>query len=88
MKITAPKFCVFGLAIVLSIVCKAQSYIIEPPRLAVKWSILHLVYFYPSIQVGLEHKLFKNVNMQYDLGWVFSARLNTLGAQKLPMWNY
>ena len=36
MKITAPKFCVFGLAMGLSIVCNAQSYTIEPPRLAVK----------------------------------------------------
>ena len=46
----------------------AQSYRIEPPRLAVKWSPIHLINFYPSIQIGLEHKLFRNITMQYELG--------------------
>jgi hypothetical protein len=50
--------------------CVAQSDRIEPPRLAVKWSPLHLIYFYPSIQVGIEHKLFQNITLQYDLGLV------------------
>jgi hypothetical protein len=76
MKMTVPKFCLFGLVIASSIVCRAQSHIIAPPRLAVKLSIPHVFYFYPSIQVALEHKLFKNVNMQYDLGWVFSFNPN------------
>jgi hypothetical protein len=50
--------------------CFAQSTRIEPPRLAVKWSPLHLIYFYPSIQIGIEHKLFQNITLQYDLGLV------------------
>ena len=49
---------------------------ITPPNLAVKLSVPHLFYFYPSVQIGLEHKLFKNVNLQYDLGWVFNVNSN------------
>jgi hypothetical protein len=55
--------------------CFAQD--IEPPRLAVKWSFPHLLYFYPSIQIGLEHKLFDRVNLQYDLGLVFHPPLSS-----------
>jgi hypothetical protein len=49
----------------------AQSTRITAPRLAVKWSVPHLFYFYPSLQFALEHKLVNNLNIQYDLGWVF-----------------
>jgi hypothetical protein len=48
---------------------------IGPPRLAVKWSPWHLIYFYPTIQVAVEHKLIKNVSLQYDLGVVFDPPL-------------
>jgi hypothetical protein len=50
--------------------CIAQDGHIAPPRLSVKWSPLHLIYFYPSIQIGIEHKLFNNITLQYDLGLV------------------
>ena len=49
----------------------AQEDRITPPRLAVKWSVSHLFYFYPSLQFALEHKLTNNLNIQYDLGWIF-----------------
>ncbi|HEY5750824.1 MAG TPA: hypothetical protein VIU12_32395 [Chryseolinea sp.] len=47
-----------------------QSYHIEQPKLAVKWSPLHLIYFYPSFQVAVEHKLTQHINLQYDFGWI------------------
>jgi hypothetical protein len=50
--------------------CFAQGSRIEPPRLAAKLSPLHLIYFYPSIQIAIEHKLFSNITLQYDLGVV------------------
>lgn len=42
----------------------------DPPRLAMKWSPMHLWYFYPSWQFSLEHKLLKNLNIQYEAGWI------------------
>lgn len=48
----------------------AQDDRIGPPRFAIKWSPSHLIHFYPSIQVGVEHKLFQNITLQYDLGAV------------------
>jgi len=50
----------------------AQDNRIVQPKLAVKWSPLHLIYFYPSFQVALEHKLTQHVNLQYDLGWILN----------------
>jgi hypothetical protein len=47
-----------------------ESRIVKHPNLAIKWSPLHLAYFYPSFQVSIEHKLLRNLNVQYDLGWV------------------
>jgi hypothetical protein len=76
MKITVAKFCLLGITICFSIISKAQSNTIEPPNLAVKWSIPHLFYFYPSVQVAVEHKLYKRFNMQYDLGLVFNVNSN------------
>ena len=58
-------------AVVITTTALAQEDRITQPRLAVKWSPLHLFYFYPSIQLGLEHKLTDNLNIQYDLGWIF-----------------
>ncbi|MBL0744726.1 hypothetical protein [Chryseolinea lacunae] len=52
----------------------AQSGRIEAPRFAVKWSPAHLVYFFPSLQVAAEVKVWKNVTVQYDAGWVFNFR--------------
>lgn len=49
-----------------------QSPIIDQPKLAIKWSPLHLLYFYPSFQVALEHKLTQHINLQYDLGWILN----------------
>ncbi|MGC3944063.1 MAG: hypothetical protein QM762_05975 [Chryseolinea sp.] len=50
---------------------------VMPPGLAVKWSILHLLYFYPSIQLSLEQRLFKNFGIQYEGGWVINSYENT-----------
>jgi hypothetical protein len=48
------------------------SYRVEQPKLAIKWSPLHMLYFYPSFQVALEHKLTRQINLQYDLGWILN----------------
>jgi hypothetical protein len=50
--------------------CAQQISQVEPPRFAVKWSPLHMIYFYPSAQVAVEHRLFKRLNVQYDFGLV------------------
>jgi hypothetical protein len=47
---------------------------VAPPRLAVKWSPLHLLYFYPSWQFSIEHKLLKQLNIQYEGGWVVQSQ--------------
>jgi hypothetical protein len=47
-----------------------DSHIVKHPAFAVKWSPLHMAYFYPSFQFAIEHRLLKNLNVQYDLGWV------------------
>jgi hypothetical protein len=47
-----------------------DSHIVKHPAFAIKWSPLHLAYFYPSIQIAIEHRVLKNLNAQYDLGWV------------------
>lgn len=49
---------------------------ITPPRLAVKWSPFHLIYFYPSAQFSIEHKLTKDFTMVYDLGWIINYNEN------------
>jgi hypothetical protein len=47
-----------------------ENHIVKHPALAVKWSPLHLAYFYPSFQVSIEHKLLRNLSVQYDLGLI------------------
>ena len=49
---------------------------VAPPRLALKWSPLHLLYFYPSWQFSIEHKLLKKFNLQYEAGWVVQSQNN------------
>lgn len=49
---------------------------VTPPNLALKWSLLHLFYFYPSIQFSLEQKLFRNFSIQYEGGWVVRSYNN------------
>jgi hypothetical protein len=78
-------FFLLGIAIILAAVplkANAQStegsdgdvvddrHKVKAPALAIKWSPLHLIYFYPSVQVAIEHRLFKNLNVQYDLGLI------------------
>src|SRR3954471_17470233 len=43
---------------------------VAPPMLALKWSPLHLLYFYPSWQFAVEYNLIKNLNIQFEAGWV------------------
>lgn len=64
--------CLAGIALYQAIPGAAQSAIVEHPKLAVKWSPLHMIYFYPSFQVALEHKLTQHINVQYDLGWILN----------------
>lgn len=49
---------------------------VTPPGLAVKWSLLHLFYFYPSVQFSLEQRLFRNFSIQYEGGWVIRSYQN------------
>jgi|GEM_PF-1576024 len=49
---------------------------VTPPGLAIKWSVLHLWYFYPSIQFSLEQRLFRNFAIQYEGGWVIRSFAN------------
>ncbi|AYB33957.1 hypothetical protein [Chryseolinea soli] len=66
-------FCLMGMVLCQTLPGVAQqSSRIEQPKLAVKWSPLHLIYFYPSFQVALEHKLTQHINLQYDLGWILN----------------
>ncbi|MEJ1237540.1 hypothetical protein WBG78_05415 [Chryseolinea sp. T2] len=51
---------------------------ITQPNLAVKWSLLHLFYFYPSVQFSLEQKLFRDFGIQYEGGWVIRSYENPL----------
>jgi hypothetical protein len=44
--------------------------IVKHPALAIKWSPLHMIYFYPSFQVSLEHRILKRLNAQYDVGLI------------------
>ena len=65
--------CLVGLALFQAFPGVAQqSANIEQPKLAIKWSPLHLLYFYPSFQVAVEHKLTQHINLQYDLGWILN----------------
>jgi hypothetical protein len=75
MKFFYTTFMIVSMIVSVS-ACIAQSSRIEGPRLAVKWSSLHLIHFYPSIQIGVEHVLLKNVRAQYDVGLVVD-RLGT-----------
>jgi hypothetical protein len=43
---------------------------VKVPALAIRWSPVHLAYFYPSLQIAVEHKVFKDLNFQYDFGYV------------------
>lgn len=52
---------------------KKSEYI---PAFAVKWSPFHLIYFYPSLQLAIEHKVWRNTTMQYDVGWILNYREN------------
>src|SRR6478752_3563681 len=47
---------------------------IGAPGLSFKWSPLHLFYYFPSVQLSMEHKLFKNINLQYDAGWIVNLQ--------------
>lgn len=76
MKTTLSTFYVWVIVLCATMTCKSQSNTIEPPRLAVKLSMLHVFYFYPSMQIAVEHKLFKRFNLQYDLGVVFNISSN------------
>src|SRR5690349_24433858 len=49
---------------------KTKRGVVKVPALAIKWSPLHLAYFYPSFQVAIEHKVFRDLNFQYDFGYV------------------
>jgi hypothetical protein len=46
----------------------------EAPTLAVKISPLHLFSFYPTAQVAFEHRIYKNITLQYDLGYVLDYK--------------
>lgn len=54
----------------------AQEDEIKAPTLAVKWSPVHLMYFYPSVQIALEHRIYKDLSIQYDLGYVIGYSYN------------
>lgn len=54
-----------------------QRFVVSPPKLAVKWSPLHLWYFYPSSQWSLEHRLTRKLNVQYEAGWVRGLESNS-----------
>jgi hypothetical protein len=43
---------------------------VKAPILSIKWSPIHLAYFYPSFQVALEHRIYKNLSAQYDIGYI------------------
>lgn len=62
-------------ALTLAYCANAQDRI-GPPRIAVKWSPSHLIYFYPSIQVATEIKIINNWSIQYDLGIVLEPPLS------------
>lgn len=49
---------------------------VAPPRLGLKWSPLHLLYFYPSWQFSLEHRLLKDLSIQYEAGWAVHSYLS------------
>lgn len=44
------------------------------PALSFKWSPFHLIYFYPSLQFALEHSVWRNTTVQYDVGWILNYR--------------
>lgn len=52
---------------------KQHPRIIKHPVIAFKWSPVHLAYFYPSIQIAIEHRVFRKLNVQYDLGVVVNS---------------
>lgn len=47
------------------------------PRHVVKFSPLHLINFYPTLQVAYEFRLKNNFALQADLGYVLSYKINT-----------
>lgn len=44
--------------------------VVKHPALAIKWSPLHMIYFYPSAQLSVEHRILKRLNAQYDAGLI------------------
>jgi hypothetical protein len=64
----------FALLFFISLTVSAQQKdslsIEESPGLALKFSPLHVFAFYPTIQLALEHRLYKHIGLQYDVGLV------------------
>lgn len=62
----------------VTIICNqkifGQTNRIEAPAFAIKYSPVHLIYFFPSVQFSVEHKVLKNINFHYDLGKVVNYR--------------
>ena len=62
--------------VVIGILCCAFGATAQPvdsiplTKLALKWSPMHFIYFFPSAQISLEHKLFNKINVQYEVGFV------------------
>lgn len=46
------------------------------PVLAIKISPQHLAAFYPTLQIALEHKVYKDISLQYDYGYVLNYKDN------------
>lgn len=47
------------------------------PGSAVKFSPLHLLNFYPTVEVSYEHKLFQRVTLQAEVGYVLDYHYET-----------
>lgn len=46
------------------------------PRFAIKWSPLHLLAFYPTLQIAAEARVYKNLSLQIDVGPVLKYAEN------------
>src|SRR5687767_8180140 len=42
-------------------------------KLAVKWSAAHLLDFYPTLQVAVEHRIFNRCALQWEGGYVVNT---------------
>jgi hypothetical protein len=40
----------------------------RPGKFVVKWSALHFVAHFPSVQIAFEHRVFEKLGLQYDFG--------------------